>query len=56
MFKDELREALQRPDPADPIDERSEFRRVWRRLAATEAFLLRLWHELYGDEPLDAPM
>jgi hypothetical protein len=51
VFKDELREALR--DPARlPDDELSES--VEYDDGSDEAFLRRLWHDLYGDEPLEA--
>jgi hypothetical protein len=52
VFKSELREALRDPSQL-PDDE------LWKSVeygdGSDEAFLRRLWHELYGDEPLDAP-
>jgi len=52
VFKSELREALRDPSQL-PDDE------LWRSVeygdGSDEAFLDRLWHELYGDESLDAP-
>ena len=51
VFKSELREALRDPSQL-PDDE------LWKSVeygdGSDEAFLRRLWHELYGDEPLDA--
>jgi hypothetical protein len=51
VFKAELRQALR--DPAQlPGDELSES--VQYDNGSDEAFLVWLWHELYGDEPFDA--
>jgi hypothetical protein len=51
VFKAELRHALR--DPAQlPGDELSES--VQYDSGSDEAFLVWLWHELYGDEPFDA--
>ena len=51
VFKSELRSS-QGPEPAtdDELSESVEYSD-----GSDEAFLRRLWHELYGDEPLDAP-
>ena len=51
VFKSELRQALRDPGqlPADELSEAVEYHD-----GSDEAFLRRLWHELYGDEPLDA--
>lgn len=51
VFKSELREAVKDPSQL-PDDELSES--VQYDDGSSEAFLHRLWHELYGDEPLDA--
>lgn len=52
VFKSELRKALRDPRQL-PDDE------LWKSVeygdGSDEAFLRRLWHELYGDELLDAP-
>ena len=51
VFKSELREALR--DPAElPGDEL--FESVEYGNGSDEAFLVWLWHELYGDEPFEA--
>ncbi len=52
VFKDELREALRDPNrlPDDELSESVEYDD-----GSTEAFLRRLWHDLYGDEPIDMP-
>ena len=52
VFKSELRKALKDPSqlPDDELWESVEYSD-----GSDEAFLRRLWHELYGDEPLDAP-
>ncbi len=52
VFKSELREALRDPSqlPDDELSESVEYND-----GSDEAFLRRLWHELYGDEPFDAP-
>ena len=51
VFKSELRQALR--DPAQlPGDELSNS--VQYDNGSDEAFLVWLWHELYGDEPFDA--
>jgi hypothetical protein len=52
VFKSELREALCDPSQL-PGDELSES--VQYDDGSSEAFLRRLWRELYGDKPLDAP-
>ena len=51
VFKSELREALKDPSqlPGDELSESVEYTD-----GSDEAFLLRLWHDLYGDEPFDA--
>jgi hypothetical protein len=51
VFKSELREALRDPSqlPGDELSESVEYTD-----GSDEAFLRRLWHDLYGDEPLDA--
>jgi hypothetical protein len=50
MFKAELREALRDPSklPDDELSDSVEYSE-----GSDEAFLRRLWHDLYGDEPLD---
>jgi hypothetical protein len=52
VFKSELREALRDPSqlPGDELSESVEYDD-----GSDEVFLRRLWHDLYGDEPLDAP-
>jgi hypothetical protein len=52
VFKSELREALRDPSqlPGDELSESVEYSD-----GSDEAFLRRLWHELYGDEPFEAP-
>jgi hypothetical protein len=47
VFKSELREALRDPSrlPGDELFESVEYAD-----GSDEAFLTRLWHELYGDE------
>jgi hypothetical protein len=52
VFKSELREALKDPSqlPGDELSESVEYTD-----GSDEAFLHNLWHELYGDEPWDAP-
>ena len=52
VFKSELREALRDPSqlPDDELSESVEYAD-----GSDEAFLQRLWRELYGDEPLDTP-
>jgi hypothetical protein len=51
VFKSELREALSGPSklPGDELSESFEYDD-----GSDEAFLHRLWHDLYGDESLDA--
>ena len=51
VFKSELREALRDPSqlPGDELWESVEYND-----GSNEAFLRRLWRELYGDEPLPA--
>ena len=51
VFKSELRKALKDPGqlPGHELSESVEYGD-----GSDEAFLRRLWHELYGDEPLDA--
>jgi hypothetical protein len=51
LFKSELREALRDPSqlPDNELSESVEYDD-----GSDEAFLRRLWHELYGDEPLEA--
>jgi hypothetical protein len=51
-FKAELRQAIQNPDQV-PRAELS--RNVQYEDGSPEAFLARLWRELYGDEPVVAP-
>jgi len=51
-FKAELREAIDDPDQL-PDDELSKHVRY--EDGSPEAFLRRLWRDLYGDEPVDAP-
>lgn len=50
-FKAELRQAIEHLDlvPDDELSSHVEFDD-----GSTEAFLHRLWHDLYGDEPLDS--
>jgi len=50
VFKAELREVLQDPGrlPNNELSESVEYDD-----GSDEAFLRRLWHDLYGDEPLD---
>lgn len=50
LFKAELREAIRHPDKL-PCDELSEH--VQYDDGSDEAFLRRLWRELYGNEPLE---
>ena len=52
MFKCELREALRDPGqlPGDDLSESVQYED-----GSDEAFLRRLWHELYGDEPSEPP-
>jgi hypothetical protein len=51
IFKSELREAIMDPSrlPGDEL-----FQSVQYDDVSDEAFLRRLWRELYGEEPLDA--
>jgi hypothetical protein len=51
VFKSELREALRDPSqlPDNELSESVEYVD-----GSDEAFLRRLWHDLYDDEPLDA--
>lgn len=51
VFKSELRQALRDPAqlPGDELFEAAEYGN-----GSDEAFLVWLWHELYGDEPFDA--
>jgi hypothetical protein len=51
VFKSELREALRDPSqlPGDELFESVEYAN-----GSDEAFLVWLWHELYGDEPFEA--
>ena len=51
VFKYEFREALRDPSqlPGDELSDSVEYSDH-----SDEAFLRRLWHDLYGDEPLDA--
>jgi hypothetical protein len=51
VFKFELREALRDPSqlPGDELWDSVEYSD-----GSDEAFLRRLWHDLYGDEPVDA--
>ena len=51
-FKAELREAITHPDQV-PRDEL--FNHVQYDDGSTEAFLRRLWRDLYEDEPIDIP-
>ena len=50
VFKAELREAIQHPDrlPGNELSEHVQYSD-----GSDEAFLRRLWGELYGDEPVD---
>jgi hypothetical protein len=52
VFKAELREALRDPSklPGDELSESVEYTD-----GSDEAFLRRLWRDLYGDESPDAP-
>jgi hypothetical protein len=52
VFKRELRQALQDPSqlPGDELSESVEYDD-----GSDKAFLRRLWHDLYGNEPLEAP-
>jgi hypothetical protein len=52
IFKAELRDAIKNPDEL-PDDELSKH--VQYEDGSPEAFLRRLWRDLYGDEPLDTP-
>jgi hypothetical protein len=52
VFKAELRQAITHPDQV-PRDELSSH--VQYDDGSTEAFLQRLWRDLYGDEPVTAP-
>jgi hypothetical protein len=52
IFKSEIREALKEPSQL-PDNELSKS--VHYEDGSPEAFLRNLWHELYGDEPYDAP-
>jgi hypothetical protein len=51
-FKAELREAIKNPDrvPADELSKHVQYED-----GNPDAFLRRLWRELYGDEPVDMP-
>jgi hypothetical protein len=51
VFKSELREAIRDPSqlPGDELSESVEYDD-----GSAEAFLHRLWHDLYGDEPVDS--
>ncbi len=51
VFESELREALRDPDrlPGDEL-----FKSVLYENGSPEAFLIWLWHQLYGDEPFEA--
>ena len=51
VFKSELREAIRDPSqlPGDELWDSVEYSD-----GSDEAFLRRLWHDLYGDEPVDA--
>jgi hypothetical protein len=51
-FKTELRKAIKNPAQL-PDDELSKHVRY--EDGSPEAFLLRLWRDLYGDEPIDTP-
>jgi hypothetical protein len=51
-FKAELREAIKDPGQV-PRDELLEH--VQYEDGSPEAFLRRLWRDLYGDEPVDTP-
>jgi hypothetical protein len=51
-FKAELREAIKDPDQV-PAEELS--RHVHYEDGSPQKFLRRLWRDLYGDEPIDAP-
>jgi hypothetical protein len=52
VFKDELRQAIAHPGQV-PCDELSSH--VQYEDGRTERFLRRLWHDLYGDEPVPGP-
>jgi hypothetical protein len=51
-FKAELREAIRDPSqlPGDELSEEVQFHD-----RTDEKFLRRLWHDLYGDEPVTPP-
>lgn len=51
-FKAELRQAINNPDQV-PNDELSNH--VQYEDGSPEAFLRRLWRDLYGDEPVETP-
>lgn len=52
IFKAELREAIKDPDqvPGDELSKHVEYED-----GSPEAFLRRLWRDLYGDESVDTP-
>ena len=52
IFKAELREAIKNPGqvPADELSKHVEYED-----GSPEAFLRRLWRDLYGDEPVGTP-
>lgn len=52
LFKDELREALADPSllPSQALQLAAEYTD-----GSDEAFLRRLWRDLYGDEPVEQP-
>jgi hypothetical protein len=52
IFKAELRDAIKDPDqvPRDELSKHVEYED-----GSPEAFLRRLWRDLYGDEPVDTP-
>jgi hypothetical protein len=52
LFKAELREAIKDPDqvPSDELSKHVEYED-----GSPEAFLRRLWRDLYGDEPVGTP-
>ena len=52
IFKAELRDAIKNPDEL-PDDELSKH--VQYEDGSPEAFLRRLWRDLYGDESVDTP-
>jgi hypothetical protein len=52
VFKGELRRAIKNPDQV-PDEELSYH--VEYDDASPQAFLRRLWQDLYGDEPVDTP-